>query len=222
MQALRGTLRVYDNVKLYNDGGFNDRKPWTEFEWLGHNRAGAVGEMYTIANFGEDEFVAKVDGEVWEIHLGKVINKHTPKAFGSTTSPGFEFDSDDDNFNLGRPEFENTGRYKKELLSTMPSFDGLTKAAKRAEDAATAATAAANTAKAAAAASASSSKNSSSEVQDSVAIQLVEKLASGIAEILKAQQPQAAAAPTPKDTEVRLSASELSAFFAAHDGSLGK
>jgi hypothetical protein len=68
--------RVYASVKIYNDGAFNERSNWTEFECLGYERVGKEGEEYTY-DFGPSVgFSVSVLGVVWEIQLGKVIAKH--------------------------------------------------------------------------------------------------------------------------------------------------
>ena len=68
--------RVYRSVKIYNDGAFNERSNWTEFECLGYEKVGKKGEEYT-KDFGPSVgFSVSVIGVVWEIYLGKVVAKH--------------------------------------------------------------------------------------------------------------------------------------------------
>ena len=66
--------RKYDSVKLNGgDAFFNEKGDWTVFEYMGHTRAD--GE-YTVPDFGgADGFEAIVQGEVWEILLGRVLDR---------------------------------------------------------------------------------------------------------------------------------------------------
>lgn len=70
--------RHYDSVKIYGGvGGFIESAQWTRFVCHGYNRAGAKGANYRVEGMGDDEgWELWVNGEVWEIHLGEVIERH--------------------------------------------------------------------------------------------------------------------------------------------------
>jgi hypothetical protein len=70
--------REYTSVKLY--GGvacFDEKASWTRFVCLGYSKAGARGENYRVKGMGDDEGWERwFNGEVWEIHLGVVLERH--------------------------------------------------------------------------------------------------------------------------------------------------
>ena len=216
-----GFPRSYDTVKLYNDGALNERKRWTEFQWLGHNEAGAKGEMYTIANYGGDEFIAKVKGEVWEIHLGQVIRKHTPQ----DDEDSEETETDDEDKILFSAENAKLrkrlarARQRAGLAESMPSFKKqMLEHMVDATAAATAAAKAANTAVANIPAHAPATLGTD-KTEKSFAVELADSISNGIAKCLTAAMggntPAPAVMPTKTDTTVRLSGPELAAFMTA-------
>ena len=70
--------REYEYVKLYAGLPYLDEsKTWTMFECLGYECVGSEGVEYEVENYG-DGFVLVVEGLVWEIHLGVVVDRHFP------------------------------------------------------------------------------------------------------------------------------------------------
>ena len=69
--------REYDSVKLYGGDSYcNEKGDWTVFKYMGHTRAGTPDGEYTVPDYGgADGFEAIVQGEVWEILLGKVLDR---------------------------------------------------------------------------------------------------------------------------------------------------
>jgi hypothetical protein len=70
--------RKYDYVKLYGGvPGFYEIAPWTRFHCLGYSKAGAAGESYRVQGMGTGQgWEMWYQGEVWEIHLGVVVERH--------------------------------------------------------------------------------------------------------------------------------------------------
>jgi hypothetical protein len=70
--------RVYESVKLYGGVACLDEKAsWTRFVCLGYSKAGAKGEDYRVEGMGDGEgWEMWFKGEVWEIHLGVVLERH--------------------------------------------------------------------------------------------------------------------------------------------------
>lgn len=69
--------RDYDFLKLY--GGVNycsEKVDWTLFELKDIKRAGREGSEYIVPDFGGDEFDFVVDGEVWLIRVGDILDRH--------------------------------------------------------------------------------------------------------------------------------------------------
>ena len=79
--ASRLVGRTYKKVKLYGGSSYPDEKgDWTVFEYLGHAKAGAPGEAFTIPNFGfAHGFEVELEGERWEIQLGRVLERQCVK-----------------------------------------------------------------------------------------------------------------------------------------------
>jgi hypothetical protein len=74
-QRLEG--RTYTYVKLYGGvPGFYEWAPWTLFEWVGHHVVGEKGKGYVVEDYGEEEgFEMVIHGKVWEIDIGKVVDR---------------------------------------------------------------------------------------------------------------------------------------------------
>jgi hypothetical protein len=93
--------RKYDYVKLYGGvPGFYETAPWTLFHCLGYSKAGAAGESYRVQGMGTGEgWELWFQGEVWEIHLGVVVERHYGAQEDMQLSglPRPDFDADLDN-----------------------------------------------------------------------------------------------------------------------------
>jgi hypothetical protein len=75
--------RTYDSVQIYGSNIFDEKGHWSLFECEGYEESGAEGETYDIS-FGDGVGTgATIEGKVWLIHLGKVIQRHTPTDAGS-------------------------------------------------------------------------------------------------------------------------------------------
>lgn len=68
--------REYDFVKLYGGvPGFYEWASWTKFECDGYECVGEDGVDYEVEDYG-DGFTLLFEGRVWEIKLGKVVDRH--------------------------------------------------------------------------------------------------------------------------------------------------
>jgi hypothetical protein len=88
--------RTYNSVKIYQSGSLWEKAPWTLFESEGYEQRGAEGETYKIS-FGKGVGIgATIEGKVWVIRLGKVIQRHTPQQMVELEPSHLEFDDSDE------------------------------------------------------------------------------------------------------------------------------